>query len=107
MEESTLCPRPKRKFWETTLTIDRANTRAIATAITLKNAYSNASFSSVTAATESLGLSDNGFKTAAKHFEVGVPQNVMRVLCAVIRPNHFKFASYGPVSDVAPLTTTF
>ena len=26
--------------------------------------YSNASFSSVTAATESLGLSDNGFKTA-------------------------------------------
>ena len=31
---------------------------------TIKNAYSNASFSSVTAATESLGLSDNGFKTA-------------------------------------------
>ena len=26
--------------------------------------YSNASFSSVTAATKSLGLSDNGFKTA-------------------------------------------
>ena len=35
----------------------RADTRAI------KNAYRNASFSSVTAATESLGLSYNGFKT--------------------------------------------
>ena len=30
----------------------------------IKNEYSNVSFSSVTAATESLGLSDNGFKTA-------------------------------------------
>ena len=29
--------------------------------------------------------------------EVGVPQNIMRALCAVIRPDHFKFASYGPV----------
>ena len=28
--------------------------------------------------------------------EVGVPQNIMRALCAVIWPNHFKFASYGP-----------
>ena len=42
----------------------RANTRAITAAKTIKNAYSNASFSSITAATESLGLSDNGFKTA-------------------------------------------
>ena len=39
----------------------RANTQAI---MAIKNAYNNASFSSVTAATESLGLSDNGFKTA-------------------------------------------
>ena len=31
---------------------------------TIKNAYSNASFSSATAVTESLGLSNNGFKTA-------------------------------------------
>ena len=29
--------------------------------------------------------------------EVGVPQNIMRALCVVIRPNHFIFASYGPV----------
>ena len=29
--------------------------------------------------------------------EVGVPQNIMHALCAVIRPNQFKFASYGPV----------
>ena len=42
----------------------RANTRAITAAKTIKNAYSNASFSSVTAATKPLGLSDNGFKTA-------------------------------------------
>ena len=28
--------------------------------------------------------------------EVGVPRNIMRALCAVIRPDHFKFASYGP-----------
>ena len=40
-----------------------ANTRAITAAKTIKNAYSNASFSSVTAATKSLGLSDNRFKT--------------------------------------------
>ena len=32
--------------------------------------------------------------------EVGVPQNIMRALCAVIRPDHFKFASYGPVLNV-------
>ena len=44
----------------------RANTQAIMAAKTIKNAYNNASFSSVTAATESLGLSDNGFKTAYK-----------------------------------------
>ena len=25
-----------------------------------------------------------------------MPQNIMRALCAVIRPDHFKFASYGP-----------
>ena len=30
----------------------------------VKTAYSNVSFSSITAATESLGLSDNGLKTA-------------------------------------------
>ena len=47
----------------------RANTRAITAAETIKNAYSNASFSSVNAATESLGLSDNDFKTARKQFE--------------------------------------
>ena len=28
--------------------------------------------------------------------EVGVTQNIMRALCAVVRPDHFKFASYGP-----------
>ena len=28
--------------------------------------------------------------------EVGVPQTIMRALCAIIRPDHFKFASYGP-----------
>ena len=28
--------------------------------------------------------------------EVGVPQNIMRALCAVVRPDQFKFASYGP-----------
>ena len=27
---------------------------------------------------------------------MGVPQNIMRALCAVIRPDHSKFASYGP-----------
>ena len=27
---------------------------------------------------------------------MGVPQNIMCALCAVIRPDHFKFASYGP-----------
>ena len=27
---------------------------------------------------------------------VGVPQNIMRALCAVVRPDQFKFASYGP-----------
>ena len=27
---------------------------------------------------------------------MGMPQNIMRALCAVIRPDHFKFASYGP-----------
>ena len=41
-----------------------ANACAITVAKTMKNAYSNASFSSVTAATESLGLRDNDFKTA-------------------------------------------
>ena len=42
----------------------RATTRAITAAKTIKNAYSNASFSSVTVITESLGLCDDGFKTA-------------------------------------------
>ena len=27
---------------------------------------------------------------------MGVPRSIMRALCAVIRPDHFKFASYGP-----------
>ena len=27
--------------------------------------------------------------------EVGVPQKIMRAHCAEIRPDHFKFASYG------------
>ena len=27
---------------------------------------------------------------------MGVPQNIMRALCAVMQPDHFKFASYGP-----------
>ena len=86
-------PRPKRKFWETMLTIERVNTRAITTAMTLKNAYSNASFSSVTAAIKSLGLSDNGFKTTAKHFEVGVPQkSYARALrCYTAGPFHICF----------------
>ena len=44
----------------------RVNTRVITAAKAIKNAYSNASFSSVTAATESLGLSDNGFQTCAR-----------------------------------------
>ena len=43
----------------------QANTRAITAAKTIKNAHMQyASFSSVTAATESLGLSDNSFKPA-------------------------------------------
>ena len=57
----------KRKFWETALTIDHARVRmplGITAAKTIKNTYSNASFSSITAAIESLGLSNNGFKTA-------------------------------------------
>ena len=29
--------------------------------------------------------------------EVGMPQNIMRMLSAVIWPDRFKFASYGPV----------
>ena len=40
--------------------------RASTAAKTIKNAYSHALFSSVTAATELLGLNDNGFKTAKK-----------------------------------------
>ena len=28
--------------------------------------------------------------------ESGRAQNIMHALCAVIRPDHFKFASYGP-----------
>ena len=30
---------------------------------------------------------------------MGVPRNVMRALCAVTQPDHFKFASYGPDTD--------
>ena len=26
-----------------------------------------------------------------------MPKNIMRAHCSVIRPDHFKFASYGPV----------
>ena len=36
---------------------------------------------------------------------MGVPQNIMRALCAVVRPDHFKFASYGPATLVQVLTT--
>ena len=67
LEESTLCHLnpSKCKFWETTLTIDRVRIHVCHYGgEDNKNAYSNASFSSVTAATESLGLNDNGFKTA-------------------------------------------
>ena len=28
---------------------------------------------------------------------MGVPQNIMCMLCTVMRPDHFKLASYGPV----------
>ena len=28
-----------------------------------------------------------------------MPKNNMRALCALIRPDHFKFASYGPVTN--------
>ena len=38
--------------------------------------------------------------------EVGVPQNIMRALCAVIWPDHFKFASYGPVLGGHLLTSS-
>ena len=31
--------------------------------------------------------------------EVDMPRKIMRALCAVIRPDHFKFASYGPARD--------
>ena len=31
--------------------------------------------------------------------KVGMPQNIMRALCAVIRPDHFKFASYGTEAE--------
>ena len=30
---------------------------------------------------------------------MGVPQNIMRALCAIIRTDHFKFASYRPVHN--------
>ena len=38
--------------------------------------------------------------------KVGVPKN-MRALCAVIRPDHFKFASYGPVYLNTSALSTF
>ena len=28
-----------------------------------------------------------------------MPQKIMRAHCAVIRPDHFKFVSYGPVTE--------
>ena len=31
---------------------------------------------------------------------MGVSQNIMRALYAVMRPDHLKFASYGPVSHL-------
>ena len=31
---------------------------------------------------------------------MGVPQKIMRAHCAVIRPDHFKFANYGPVAGL-------
>ena len=31
---------------------------------------------------------------------MGVPPKIMRAHCAVIRPDHFKFASYGPVNTL-------
>ena len=31
--------------------------------------------------------------------EVGVPRNIMRALCAVIRLDHLKLASYGPAEN--------
>ena len=35
--------------------------------------------------------------------EVGKPQNILRAICAVIRPDHFKFASYGTVQYLESL----
>ena len=57
--EETLC-RLKKVSVEVYVLGNYANNRSR----TSTDAYSNASFSSVTAATESLKLSDNGFKTA-------------------------------------------
>ena len=34
---------------------------------------------------------------------MGVSQNIMHMFCVVIRPDHFKFASYGPAMDIAIL----
>ena len=81
------------------------NTHAITVAITIKNTDSNASFSSVTAATEPYRFSDNCcseqnrlllFSSGGGEGRRGIPQNILRALCATIRPDHFKFASYRP-----------
>ena len=37
-------------------------------------------------------------KAACGGRKVGVPQNITRMLFAVIWPDHFKFASYGAVT---------
>ena len=65
LEERTLCRLKKVSVKAQVLGIyaHRANTRTITAAKTIKDAYSNASFSRVTATTESLRLSGNGFKT--------------------------------------------
>ena len=71
LEESTPCHLKKVSIEVYILTHNRShvNTCAITAAKRMKNAYSNASFSNITAATKSLGsISDNGFKTAQKAF---------------------------------------
>ena len=45
---------------------------------------------------ESSNILELGYRVACGGREVSVSQNIMRALCAVIWPDHFKFASYGP-----------
>ena len=40
---------------------------------------------------ESSNIPELGYRAACGGGEVGVPQNIMHMLCAVIRPDHFKF----------------